>query len=183
MSLSLMLSLMPSLLYDVADIDAVVVVWCRCRWCCRRRWCHCRYFFPAQPMLLLYPHSVFLSQTKLMLSLTDLLQSTCCHFPTFFPVSRITTQFWKLIWSGSNWNASHKTYQHHPYHHRLHHNHNHQHHHHHLSCVCGRLVTDPTRIVAVRACITPHPGALSKILLELWRKNVIVASCPDQLLS
>merc|ERR1719339_255061 len=29
-----------------------------------------------------------------------------------------------------------------------------------LCCVCGRLVTDPTRIVAVRASITPHPGAL-----------------------
>jgi len=29
-----------------------------------------------------------------------------------------------------------------------------------LGSVCGRLVTDPTRIVAVRASITPHPGAL-----------------------
>merc|ERR1719341_2644945 len=29
-----------------------------------------------------------------------------------------------------------------------------------LCCVCGRLVTDPTRIVAVRAAVTPHPGAL-----------------------
>merc|ERR1712212_1268416 len=28
-----------------------------------------------------------------------------------------------------------------------------------LCRVCGRLVTDPTRIVAVRASITPHPGA------------------------
>merc|ERR1719234_271682 len=29
-----------------------------------------------------------------------------------------------------------------------------------LGSVCGRLVTDPTRIVAVRASISPHPGAL-----------------------
>merc|ERR1719339_292377 len=29
-----------------------------------------------------------------------------------------------------------------------------------LCCVCGRLITDPTRIVAVRAAVTPHPGAL-----------------------
>jgi len=35
-----------------------------------------------------------------------------------------------------------------------------------LGCVCGRLVTDPTRIVAVRASITPHPGSLRGTVSE-----------------
>jgi len=35
-----------------------------------------------------------------------------------------------------------------------------------LCCVCGRLVTDPTRIVAVRAAVTPHPGALRGTVSE-----------------
>merc|ERR1719289_443652 len=35
-----------------------------------------------------------------------------------------------------------------------------------LCCVCGRLVTDPTRIVAVRVSITPHPGALRGTVSE-----------------
>merc|ERR1719244_874464 len=69
---------------DFFVVDVIVVYDCRC--CCP-------YFLPAQPMLLLYPHSVFLSQTKLMLSLADLLQATCCHFPALFPESLITTQF------------------------------------------------------------------------------------------
>jgi len=69
---------------DFFVVDVIVVYDCRC--CCP-------YFLPAQPMLLLYPHSVFLSQTKLMLSLADLLQATCCHLPALFPESLITTQF------------------------------------------------------------------------------------------
>ena len=51
------------------------------------------HFLPAQPMLLLLPHSVFVSQTKLMLSLMVLLHATCCHLPMLFPLSLITTQF------------------------------------------------------------------------------------------
>jgi len=69
---------------DFFVVDVIVVYDCRC--CCP-------YFLPAQPMLLLYPHSVFLSHTKLILSLADLLQATCCHLPALFPESLITTQF------------------------------------------------------------------------------------------
>jgi len=35
-----------------------------------------------------------------------------------------------------------------------------------LGSVCGRLVTDPTRIVAVRVSITPYPGALRGTVSE-----------------
>merc|ERR550517_308480 len=35
-----------------------------------------------------------------------------------------------------------------------------------LGCVCGRLVTDPTGIVAVRAAVTPHPCALRGTVSE-----------------
>merc|ERR1719370_614208 len=35
-----------------------------------------------------------------------------------------------------------------------------------LCCVCGRLVTDPTRIVAVRAAVTPYPSALRGTVSE-----------------